>query len=193
MNRVAPQPRKGLLGSWDRIVGPGASRTETVAMLLAMAVSVLLAWFAANLFRPVAWPWWTWSVVLVLASDLGGGLVANALPATKRWYHRPSASAMGHLSFAAMHVHVFAFAWLVPKEMPWQAAIGLYVWMMIGCVLVLIVPAAIQRALAFALTALGTIGFAAIVPTASPLGWTAIVLLLKILAGHMIGPDREYS
>jgi hypothetical protein len=160
-------------------------------MLVAMVLSVGLAAWAALIFGPVHWQWWTWVVILLLASDLGGGLIANALPATQRWYHRPGASARDHLGFAAMHVHAFVFAWLAPAAMPWPAAIALYCWMLVSCIVVLLFPLILGRAVAFALTALGTVLFGMWVPIASPLGWAALVLLLKIVAGHMIGPDRK--
>jgi hypothetical protein len=185
------RPREALLGMWDRIVGPGATRAETIAMLIAMVASIGLAAWAALTLGPVHWQWWTWIVILVLASDLGGGLVANALPATQRWYHRPGGSARDHLGFAAMHIHAFVLAWLAPSALPWRAAIGLYCWMMASCLVVLLAPFPLRKAVAFALTALGTVFFGIRVPIASPLGWVAIVLLLKIVAGHMIGPERR--
>ncbi|OQW45775.1 MAG: hypothetical protein A4S16_12315 [Proteobacteria bacterium SG_bin6] len=90
-----------------------------------------------------------------------------------------------------MHVHAFVFAWLAPAAMPWPAAIALYCWMLASCVVILFFPVILRRAVAFALTALGTVLFGIWVPIASPLGWTALVLLLKIVGGHMIGPDRK--
>lgn len=190
MTDLLPHPRPGVPGLWDRIVGPGATRAETVAILVAMAGSAALAAAAAFLFGPVHWHWWAWIVILVLASDLGGGLVANALPATQRWYHRPGASARGHLGFAALHVHAIAFAWLAPDAVPWPAALTLYCWMLASCIAVLLCPTILRRAVAFALTAIGAVLFGMWVPIASPLGWTAVALMLKVVAGHMIRPGR---
>lgn len=180
--------RPGLLGAWDKIVGPGASLSETLATLFAMAAAAALARWAALAFGPPSWPWWTWLVVLLLASDLGGGLVANALPATKRWYHRPGTLARSHLGFAAVHMHAFVLAWLAPQQMPWLAAALLYAVMLAGSVLVLIMPRAIRLGVAYTVVACGTVVIARYLPLASPLGWVPLVLLLKIVAGHIIGP-----
>jgi hypothetical protein len=183
------EPRSGLLGAWDKIVGPGASATETVVTLTAMTASVPLAWYAVVRDGSPHWQWWTWIIVLVLASDLGGGLVSNALPATKRWYHRPGSTAMQHLGFAALHVHPFALAWLAPDQVNWTWALLLYLWMLVSCGVLLLVPRPVRLAIAFALTATGVVVSSRWVPVASPLGWVSCVLLLKVLAGHMVGPE----
>ena len=188
---MEPKPRTGLLGVWDQIVGPGASATESAVTLAAMAISIPLAAYAGVRQGNPHWPWWTWVVVLALASDLGGGLVANALPATKRWYHRPGSTGSQHLGFAALHVHPLVFAWLAPNQVSWTWALLLYAWMLVGCGAVLVTPRAERLAIAFALTAIGVVTLSAWIPVGSPLGWVSCVLLLKVLAGHMIGPEAS--
>ena len=168
MSDRLPQPREGFLGLWDRIVGPGATRAETSAMLVAMVVSVGLAAWAALTFGPVHWQWWTWIVILLLASDLGGG-ARRECPAGDTALVSPTrVSSRDHLASAAMHVHAFVFAWLAPAAMPWPAAIALYCWMLVSCIVILLFPLILRRAVAFALTALGELLFGTWVPIASP-------------------------
>jgi hypothetical protein len=46
-------------------------------------------------------------VLYSLALDLGGGVVANSLESTKRWYHREGRSNRNHLNFILIHgIHI---------------------------------------------------------------------------------------
>ncbi|OYY89961.1 MAG: hypothetical protein B7Y45_09560 [Sphingomonas sp. 28-66-16] len=177
-------------GLWARIVGPATSRGETAAILAMMALSVPLAAGAVIASGTVGWRWWQWLIVLLLAADLGGGVVANALPATKRWYHAPWVPEWRHLSFAVIHLHLPLMALLVPEAMPLQAAWLGYAWMIGGAAALIAIPARWRLAAAFVLTLAGTTLMARLVPLDSAVGWMPLALMLKILAGHLIGPAR---
>ena len=82
-------------------------------------------------------------------------------------------------------------AWLAPAQMSWFAAELVYFWMMISCGLIVLIPGALRLGVAFALTAGGIVVASIWLPVASPLGRVPSVLLLKIVAGHMIGPEAS--
>ncbi|OYY70894.1 hypothetical protein [Sphingomonas sp. 28-63-12] len=176
-------------GLWAWIVGPGATRADTGLTIAAMVLAVPLAASAIIAAGPVGWHWWQWLFVLLLASDLGGGMIANALPATKRWYHRDRAQEPRMLAFAALHLHLPVLALIVPGAMPLGAALLGYIWLLGGVTALLAVPHRQRLAVALAFTALGTVLLGRLVPIDSALGWMPLALYLKILAGHLIGPD----
>lgn len=83
-----PQPRHGILGTWDRFVGPGATAAELWLSLAAALAGV--AAVAVHAFQPTT----TWSLpqsllAIILAFDLAGGVVTNATVSATHWYHRP--------------------------------------------------------------------------------------------------------
>src|SRR5690606_24667350 len=69
--------------------------------------------------------WWQWALVVVVAFDIGGGVIANATPAAARQYHRLDRP-WEPVLFAAGHVHPFVIAWLLPGY-NWQAGATLYI------------------------------------------------------------------
>ena len=104
------QPRRGFLGLCDRLIGPEATRAEIALILTASLVGGTAA--AVRLFH-VGANGWLVMVGAALGFDLIGGVVANATSATKRWYHRPGSTTVGHVIFLLPHVgHVALVAWL---------------------------------------------------------------------------------
>ena len=65
-----PEPRAGLLGHWDRFIGPGATRGETLLTLGAAfgaAIALVLYAFAADL------GWTGWQIALAGIAPLSFG------------------------------------------------------------------------------------------------------------------------
>ncbi len=183
-------PQSSHIGLWKRIVGPATSNGDTLLIVAAMLVSIPLAAAAIVADGGQGWLWWQWLVVLALASDLGGGMLANMLPATKRWYHSPGSPDWRLLGFTAIHLHLPVMALMLPAWMPMQAAWLGYIWLLGGAVLLLAVPMRLRLPAALAISVIGTVLLARLVPLDSALGWMPLVLFLKLLAGHMIPPER---
>jgi hypothetical protein len=103
-------PRGGLVGLWDRLIGPGATPAENTLIVISSISGAL----AAAL--------WLWllefdslhlAVGAILGFDIIGGAVCNATDTTKRWYHRPEATWVQHLAFVFPHlIHVAIVSWL---------------------------------------------------------------------------------
>ena len=93
-------PRNGLLGSWDRLVGPGMSRGETL-LVLAASVSGLV--FAGILMSSSGASLLLVGLSALIGFDVVGGAVCNGTPdnaclapsarpdlGSTRWIHRPT-------------------------------------------------------------------------------------------------------
>jgi len=183
--QVIPEPRPGPLGSWDRFMGPGATRGENG---LALGSSLLGAAgiVVYGLVGPGRWSGWQIGVLAVLGGDLLGGAVANATQTTKRWYHRPGRGARQHMGFTAMHVgYVALVAWLFRG-----LDVAYFAWVsaaLLGsAAAVLRSPGYLKRPVAAGLVAGAAVAGALTGPPA--LAWFLPVLWLKLIAGHAV-PD----
>lgn len=181
--------RPGLLGHWDRFVGPGATAVENVGTLALGAAGAVLA-PRLDGARPRR-PGTRRAVTLqILAGDLWGGAWCNNTPAAARWYGRPGQGAAQHLLFAAAHVHPFVLAALDRQRDPARARLawaGLhYGYLVAATALVAGSPRRRRRALGRA-TALGGIGLDRLLGASPSAPWFAPVYYTKLLAGHAAG------
>ena len=110
MNLALPQPRPGLLGIRDRIVGPGMPADELRIVILAGFVgTVFAAW------RVDARLGFGWAVALaaLVGFDIVGGAVCNAAQTTKRWYAQSHNTSRAKFGFVLPHMgYVAPVAWL---------------------------------------------------------------------------------
>ena len=179
------QPRPGLLGSWDRFVGPGMSEGENALMIGSTVVGwVLVALHLSAL--GLSWP-----LVLLgalIGADVIGGAVCNMTETTKRWYHRPEQRPRDHLGFIALHLlHVVAVAWAFRGE-GFDAAYVLVIggWLVASAAIVLYAPAALRSPLATTLYAVALgLSLYALGPTPG-LEWFVPLLFVKLLIGHAV-------
>ncbi len=179
-----PEPRCGLAGEWDRFIGPGATRAEAVLILGAALLSGA-AMLVYGLRGDLGWTGLQVALAVLIAADLGGGVVANASRATKRWYHRPGQKWWQHVLFAAAHVYPLLIAWLY-REDGWMWGFTIYQAMLLAVLLILSAPLYLRRPLAFGLTmALILVDVYAFGPTPG-FEWLVPALGLKLLAGHIL-------
>ena len=182
---MPPAPRVGAAGAWDRFVGPGAtSAEEWVQLGLGAAIAALclvLFWQDGGFSRG-----WVLSLVaIVLALDLGGGIVTNATAAAKRWYHRPGHGAQAHLGFVAVHgLHIAAVAATTGAGIGFFAlAFGLT---MAAAVTIVMVPLYLQRPVAFGLATLGLLASQLPWLAVNGLDWFLPLLWIKLLLAHLV-------
>ena len=176
-------PRVGLLGLWDRLIGPGATPAENTLVV----VSSLLGGVLAVLFMS---PYNSSTVLLIVGGFLGldliGGAVANATNTTKQWYHRPSVGIRRHLAFISLHLtHIAVLAWLFRGgDIQFFVLFGLVLLTAAGVVLA--VPTYLKRPVAAGLY-LGAIllSLYAVTPTVG-FEWFVPALFLKLLVGHLV-------
>lgn len=108
MRSTLSLPRAGLLGAWDRLVGPGMTGAE---LGLVLAVSFMAAILAGFKVWNLDMGWLLALISAVIAFDVIGGAVCNMTETTKRWVHRDGTGAKEHLSFIALHVlHIIIVA-----------------------------------------------------------------------------------
>src|SRR5271166_278729 len=103
-------PRNGILGTWDRLVGPGMPANETALIVASSLFGALLAALRLSALKmsPLHIV-----IGIAIAFDVIGGAVCNSTTTTRRWYHRPGTGWRSHLAFVLPHlVYVGLVAWL---------------------------------------------------------------------------------
>jgi hypothetical protein len=188
---LVPAPRAGLLGEWDKFIGPGATRAEVLLMLAAAIGGTAIVLLHA-ISQELAWPPLGAILVAIIAFDIFGGVAANASNATKRWYHRPGQTARSHLIFAAAHIIHPVLAMLAVAAGHWFWALAGYGYLMLAALAIVAAPRYLQRPLAVTLVVFGILLSLYVLGTPAGLEWLLPALYLKILSGHMV-PDAIYA
>ncbi|MBD8078486.1 hypothetical protein IF651_05360 [Cellulosimicrobium arenosum] len=170
--------------AWAEFVGPEATPVNGVLTAATTAVGAVAAALVAR--ARDASPARV-GVACLLAVDLAGGVYVNNTRACARWYERPGQGFGAHVSFAALHVHPAAVAWLDAKSpgsrvhpAGWAAA--QYAYLMTSTVVIRRYPAR-RRALGVALTAGGLALDCALGPSRRA-PWFAWAYYPKLLLGH---------
>ncbi len=178
-------------GSPDWLLGTGAVPGERWTVWAASAAATV-ALVAVSAAQDVAWSWWQWALVLALTADVAGGVVANALGSAKRFYHSPVPPGLpplqrvvrDHVGFAAVHVHPFVVAALLP-DATWLWAGTWYVVTLAGTAAVAGAPLYLRRPLAAGIVTVAVIA-APLVDAPAGLAWFGPVLALKLVAAHAV-------
>lgn len=178
-------------GPTDWLLGTGATRLERVVVWSCAAAGTAAAAGVALHFG-VAWRWWQWLLVLLVALDLLGGAPANALSTAKRLYHSappPGAHPLNRLvrhpfGFSALHLHPFVLAALLPGG-TWVWGLAWYLGGLAGTAFVVLAPAYVRRAVAFAVVALLLV-LAPLVAPPDGLQWFGPVLVVKLVLAHAV-------
>lgn len=188
INWTPPQPRKGILGAWDKFVGPGATSAEEWLQLgggiiLTVGLGILL--YAQR--DGLNWSGLQVIVIALLIFDLLGGIITNATSAAKRWYHREGQDGlMAHLPFVAVHgIHLFLIAWLF-RGMDWAFWGVMYGYLLIASVVIIKIPLYLQRPMSLTLFCGGCLlGLYVFTPTPG-LEWFIPFFYLKLLVSHLV-------
>lgn len=176
----------------DWMFGVGAVPAERAlvwaAGLLATAVVAVVA-----VVEGVPWAWWQWALVVAVAVDVAGGVPANALGSAKLLHHGTAPAGpwlLRHpVRFAAVHLHTFVLAALLPGT-HWAWAAAWYAACVGGAAAVVSVPLHLRRPLAAAVVTLAVVA-APLVPAPAGLAWLGPLLVLKLVAGHAV-PEEPY-
>lgn len=181
------EPRRGILGMWDKFVGPGATSTEEWLQLAGGAV--LVAFLGTLLFLQrdsLNWTWLQSIVASVLLFDLIGGIITNATSAAKRWYHRAGKDGLSaHLPFVAIHgLHLLAVSALF-RQMDWGFFIVLYGYLLISAVFIILTPLYLQRPVSLIAFCVGfLLGLYVFIPVPG-MEWFVPLFYLKLLVSHL--------
>lgn len=190
MTRVLPQPRSGLLGAWDRFVGPGMTRGELWLVFTASFASAGAV--GAHLYGlGMGWP--LALVGALIAFDVIGGAVCNMTDTTKRWVHRAGTGVRDHFGFIALHVaHIALLAWLFRGEgFDWIYALAISTCLLVSAVIIIAAPALLKSPIAVSLYMIAlAIVLYGVGPTPG-MEWFVPALFVKLLIGHAIPLQRH--
>ncbi|MEV2254469.1 hypothetical protein AB0I94_28465 [Streptomyces sp. NPDC050147] len=173
---------------WGEFVGPEATRANHVLTALTTAAGAIAAPIAATARGADAG---RAALAGLMAVDLAGGVYVNNTRACARWYERPGQGDTEHYSFAALHVHPAAVAWLdagvagsgrKKRVHPAAWAAAHYAYMATATIAIRRYPAR-RRMLAVACTA-GGLTLDKLLGPSHTAPWFAWTYYPKLLLGH---------
>ena len=180
-----PEPRPGLVGFWDRLIGPGATSSENTLIVVSSALGAI---GAAVPFVLAGSPLVKVIVAALLGFDIIGGAVANATNTTKAWYHRPGIGFIQHLGFLLPHlIHIFLVAWLF-RAQPFDASYLLIIGstLLVSGLIVILSSEFLKRPIAAGLYLVAIVMALYITGLTAGLEWFVPALFLKLLIGHLV-------
>lgn len=182
LNSNLKKPRKGLLGSWDMVVGPGMSFQETwICLIPTLLATVLIPIYA--IINHFGWNIWQLLIMAFLAFDLVGGAIVNVSETTKCWHHSPQHNWRYHYGFIAIHLHPFLVAWLYGGS--WSEATIAYGYLLIATPLILFVPCRLQKSIAITLYLGGLVLSHYLFQGIEGMGWFLPVYFLKLFVSYL--------
>lgn len=179
-------------GKPDFSSGTGAYASEK-SLGLASAIVVPCFLLYGLLSGTVEWSLWQVLVAFLLAFDISGGLVSNALNSCKRFYHTPPKQEEGTLGrllkrpafFAIFHIHPLLVAFLFGDG---KVQFG-WVWYLLfltSVVLVLRTPLYLKRPVSMLLILLSFLVNLYMVEPIPGFEWLMPLLFIKIIYGHLV-------
>lgn len=179
-------------GKNDFSSGTGAYRSErALGLSSAFLLPCLILYFVWS--GRVDWSLLQIVAALVLAFDIGGGLVSNALNSCKRFYHTPPKPSEGKLGkllkqpvlFSILHIHPIV-VWLLYGDRNWTFGLMWYAIFLASVLIVVSTPLYMQRPVSMLLIMLSfLINLYLIVPIAG-FEWLMPLLYIKIVYGHLV-------
>lgn len=180
-------------GKPDFSSGTGAYPAEkALAFVSALIIPAFLIYYA-SWRSAVDWSAIQFIVALVLAFDVGGGLVSNALNSCKRFYHTPAKREEGKLGvalkqpmlFAALHVHPFVVGGMYGGG-DWAYGAAWYASLLLSAALVLRSPLYLRRPLSLLLVMLSFLASLYGFEPIAGFEWLMPLLFMKIVYGHLV-------
>ena len=186
INWQPPEPRSGLIGQWDKFIGPGASQAEIWLQLVPAVLAGISIIFYAN-SKGLEWSIPQYIIAAIVALDMVGGAITNATNTAKRWYHREGQGFKQHFSFIVIHGgQIVLVAWFFYPDIWLQYFLILYGYLLATSLVILLVPLYLQRAVAI-LCYGGAILISSYVLIPIPgLEWFVPIFFLKLLVSHLL-------
>ncbi len=175
------------------LFGRGATRAEQTLTLVAGIVGTAVVLAASILRFGDSWSLLAYVIVGVIALDVLGGIVANALNAAKRDHHGPpppNAPGAGRILrnpvlFSALHVQPIILALVVPPH-AWGWGVGWYLAVLVAVIVVVRVPLPLQRPASFAIGMLTAVSALTVIPAPPGLEWVPAAMVLKLVMAHAV-------
>jgi len=180
-----PEERDGLLGRFDKLIGPGATTAEKNLQgylpFIAGAAMALYAWNA-----PLPWTAMQYVVATLLTIDMVGGVITNATSSAKRWFHREGQGFKQHISFIGIHfIQLGLFSWaFFDLNWGWIALAGGYA--ILASCMILLTPLYLQRPVALILYSVSLLLCLYGLETVAGLEWFLPIFYLKLLVSHIL-------
>lgn len=184
---VPPKPRAGIMGSWDKFVGPGVTSAEEWLQLLGgVGLFSLIGVYWYTQRAVLGWSAVQWVIVVLLALDVIGGVITNATSTAKRWYHREGNGFWGHMGFVLVHaVHLLLLVALFEVYTAQFFVLG-YGYLVLAAGGILAAPLYLQRPVAMLLYCGGLLLGFYLLPVAVGLEWFLPFFYLKLLVNHLV-------
>ena len=179
-------------GMPDGFFGTGATVAEqTIVWVFGLLGTGILGWVVWT--HSILWAWWQFAVAAMLALDVLGGVVANALNSCKRFYHSPvkpeetgfTGLAKNHFAFTAFHVHTVIVGVLFGK-LDFGYGFFWYFALLASTVVVLRLPLYLRRPAALGIIMLAVLVNLYIFHPVIGFEWLVPALFLKIVYGHVV-------
>ena len=182
----------GYSGTPDGFFGTGATAAEqTIVWVFGLLGTGILGWVVWT--HPIPWTWWQFAVAAMLALDVLGGVVANALNSCKRFYHSPvkpeetgfTGLAKNHFAFTAFHVHTVIVGVLF-GTLDFGYGFFWYFALLASTMVVLRLPLYLRRPAALGIIMLAVLVNLYIFHPVIGFEWLVPALFLKIVYGHVV-------
>ncbi len=180
-----PEPRKGIMGSWDKLVGPGATRAESGLTVFAAITGIVLV-LVYQYVAALGWNILQIGLAALMAFDISGGVIANSTSAAKRWYHQEGKTFKDHFGFVAFHIIYPAIVAIFFLPLDWVYFLIVYGYLLLSAGIILGVDLHIRRPLSM-LFFIGAWILNTYILTPIPgLEWVVPLLFLKLIMGHIV-------
>ncbi|RJG47479.1 hypothetical protein [Motilimonas pumila] len=180
-----PAPRKGVTGSIDKFIGPGATSAEK-SLQLWLPILAGIALLACGYGLQWHWSIWQFVVATILMVDMVGGVITNSTSSAKRWFHRPGQGVKQHITFILTHfVQLGLFAWtFMPNSGFWLMTAGGF--LVAASAIILISPLYLQRTVAACCYLASLMLSFYVLAPALELAWFLPLFYFKLLICHLL-------
>lgn len=179
-------------GKPDFVNGTGAYFEEK---LLGYGASLIIPAFLLSFMATgqVDWNPLQSAIALLLAFDVGGGVISNTLNSGKRFYHSPVKAEEGRLGkvlknkglFSLLHVHPIVVYALFDFAGVWQGILW-YGLFLASAATVITAPLYLKRPLAILILTVVILLNFYIIASVPGFEWLMPLLFLKIIYGHLV-------
>jgi len=178
-------------GKEDFASGTGATKWEQTLTHISM-ITVPLFLIIYGLKISIDWNLIQWAVALILAVDIGGGVVSNSLNSYKRFYHTPAKPHDNGITkfvknrkiFALLHIHTILISLLYHHStfwgIFWYVLLNLSVWFIESR------PLYLHRPVAMGVIMIAILVNTYIIVPPTMFEWLIPFMFIKIVYGHSV-------
>ena len=176
----------------DLALGNGANKAEKILGWSSCLVIPFFLLFYVNK-EQLQWSYIQLITGIIVAFDIGGGMVCNSLNSCKRFYHSTFHTnekkyifiIKKHLIFSSLHIHTIV-VWLAFDMNNWYNGLIWYILLMASAILVNWPPLYIKRPLSMLIILFSIMINLYIINPVIGFEWLVPVLFIKIVYGHLV-------